>query len=250
MSDRAGELLAECSRWYAVTPKIQYGTQFDRFGLHVPPNPRHADCSGSVHTWCAHVHVQVGLDTADLWKDVARGLAVRVDPRLAAPGDVLLHRSHPGVYRAGPTEHTSIKVRNEGDRIRSWESAGSGEGITYASRPADFWQDALHYHAIDQPGITPTAKPAPVPIPEDADMPALVMDDQNPHVWITSGTERVWLQTDVNVKGWAAPRPRIVVGVDDKGNVARVPKAALDVVPVKKGTAVPPAPYKVSVWTQ
>ncbi len=184
MNELQEEYLAEAYRWVHANPRPIYGTQWDRFGIHVPPMPWHCDCSGSQHSFCAHVGFTCGLDTKDMWADVARGLAVPVSVRDAQPADLLLHAAHTGPFRAGPTEHVEAKVYNDGaTHILSVGSSGSRKGMGYVSRPNSFWRIALHYHAMDMGKAIVLPPPAP---PKENEMKRFLKGDKFGDVWLTN----------------------------------------------------------------
>lgn len=185
MNEAQEAVLARAYQSFVHDPHIQYGTQWDRFGVHVPPSPLHMDCTGAVHTWYWEgFRLSCGLDTGDMWRDVARGLCRVVRPADARPGAILLHRQG-SIYNGGSDEHGALKVRNEGDRIRTYESAGSRKGLTYESRPASWWTDGLEYFAMFDGSAT---APPPLP-PKEQEMYRLLKGDVYDDVWFTN-----WIQ--------------------------------------------------------
>lgn len=144
MNEQQEEMLAECFRWANWNPHIGYGLSNSRFGK-TPPFPKHCDCSGFTHSMYEHVGIPIGYDTGDIARKTAReNFRSRYK---ALPGDLMMHRQGPR-YDGGSDEHVGIFVRYEGNRTRTYESAGSGHGVGYYSRASSWWTDTIRVPAL------------------------------------------------------------------------------------------------------
>lgn len=130
-------------------PHIPYGTQFDRFGWTVPPNPLHLDCSGAAsHAYWEGARIKIGGDTGAIAQDVAHGRAQFVSTSALRPIDLVMRRSG-NVYNGGPDEHVGIYIYSLPDgRPVTFESAGSKNGAGYYPRPRGFWRDGVRYPQV------------------------------------------------------------------------------------------------------
>lgn len=182
MSEWSEAIGAACYRIVVTTPHIVYGTQFDRFGTVVPPNPRHMDCSGATSTayWAA-ARIKIGGDTGAIANDVGDE-ADWVHLSNLQSGDLVMRRSG-SVYNGGPDEHVGIFLYWLSDgRPVTFESAGSKNGVGYYPRARNFWRDGVRYKAVAT--ASPIELP-PVPL-EDDDMNFLIKGDKRDETFLTS----------------------------------------------------------------
>lgn len=145
--------------------------------------------------------------------------------------DLMVHDKYGDPYNStGPRGHIGIFIRMSGDRVITYESASSKEGVGVYSRPASFWSIAVR-HPVYAGVQTPDAPPPPPP-PEVDDMPLLIKGDQQPHVYITDGLTKRWLESQFHVDQWKNPQPSVV-------KEATVAQATCDQLPLAKGSKAP-----------
>lgn len=222
---------AAAYRMVLHSPHIQYGTQFDRFAWTVPPNPIHADCSGSVsHVYWDGIRVRIGADTGAIARDVAAGRADWVNINALRSGDIVMRRSG-SVYNGGPDEHMGMFLYRLPDfRFYDFESAGSKDGVGYYPRPTNFWRDGVRYHDLGNPQV-----PDKPPVLQEDDMFRVIVGDQFQDRWLTNWLERRHIGVHPGFDGEARKERDAIIaaGVTNGAGEITWPQAWVNNIPEK-----------------
>lgn len=209
----------------ARSPKPGYCTGTSRFG------PSCYDCSG--FTYMAYLSdgkvIPADSSLVARWGRTNGQVHSVAQARLA---DLLVHDKYGDPYNSsGPRGHIGLFLRASGNRVISYESAGSGQGVGVYSRLASFWAISVQHPSFA--GVAPTPSPVPEPVPEKkkGEMFRVIQGDKSDTLWLTNwgGKRRISSPDEVNAI--------IKAGVTDGAGIVHWPQAWVDQIPVDKTDA-------------
>ncbi len=192
------DILASAAAYYNRNPRPPYVTGTCRFCNCAKCG---FDCSGFCHRCYQDRGFPLGLDTSDCArKGRAAGLIYTTSRsfNILQPADILIHAGNGDPYNSsGAVGHeglfVGLEVRGGVMGILSWESAGSGAGVSYHWRPLSFWgwftktPELVH---LDNGGV-----PTPPPVQKEDEVLRIITYPGAGGQWLTNWIDKRLIKT-------------------------------------------------------
>lgn len=207
----------QCAR----VPKPGYCTGPRRFG------PSCYDCSGFTFMAYRAAGLMIPADSSLVARwGREEGTVVALNKCKLAT--LVIHDKYGDPYNStGPRGHIGLFVRASGDRVITYESAGSGRGVGVYSRPASFWSIGVDHPALIGPN--------PPPVTPEEDMKRIIKGDQFEDRWVTDWITKRHIGTRPGFDAEARKERDAIIqaGVTQGAGEVTWPQAWVETIPVQ-----------------